>query len=97
MSKFLFFFIENKRKLVLYTAGLFFFIALINIASLPFRQNDAPLKNFKKIKELKKVKPIPNFKLKRKQAMDSLVDNNLLTPENIKKVDQKYPDSLCGC
>lgn len=30
-------------------------------------------------------------------AYDSLIENGLLSPETSKKIEEKYPDSLCGC
>lgn len=38
-----------------------------------------------------------NNKLLRRAAYDSLIDNNVLTPESYNKLDELYPDSLCGC
>lgn len=38
-----------------------------------------------------------NFQLKKRNYIDSLIDNKILTPENLKKADDLYPDSLCHC
>lgn len=40
---------------------------------------------------------IPNLKNLKTKAMDSLCENNILTIENIAKIDSMYPDSLCNC
>lgn len=37
------------------------------------------------------------FTIEKRLAMDSLIDYNLLTVENIAKIDSMYPDSLCDC
>lgn len=40
---------------------------------------------------------ILDYRYLKRMAMDSLIDNNILTPENIAKIDSLYPDSLCKC
>lgn len=37
------------------------------------------------------------FSLLKRKALDSLIDNNIFTVENIMKIDSLYPDSLCDC
>lgn len=37
------------------------------------------------------------FTIQKRLAMDSLIDNNIFTVENIAKIDSMYPDSLCDC
>lgn len=83
--------------------GLFFAIGMINIISTPYRDNQLKFqipskKDIIKLKEKDEfdIERI-NFKEQRRKAMDSLIDNGILTPENIKEVDKKYPDSLCHC
>jgi hypothetical protein len=38
-----------------------------------------------------------NFRDLKRKAMDSLVDNKILTVKNIRVIDSMYPDSLCDC
>lgn len=49
---------------------------------LPIKKSDSIIPNMKKLKTI---------------AMDSLCDNDILTIENIAKIDSMYPDSLCNC
>ncbi len=89
------------KKLILYSAGLVFLLSMINLFSVPFldsRNNQNKEGKIIKIKSKIQSEPTDNnFKELKRQAMDSLINNNILTPENIKKVDQQFPDSLCHC
>jgi len=38
-----------------------------------------------------------NYKAKKREFIDSLIDNKILTPQNLEKAEDLYPDSLCHC
>lgn len=56
--------------------------------------------NILKIKNIEKSlysKEKKKNKLLKKAAYDSLIDNQLLSPETSKIIEETYPDSICGC
>jgi len=80
---------------------LLFAIGLYNTFSIVLSSNQqekvhktAP---FKKIKVDKEMLSTLNYRDLKRRAMDSLIDNKILTPRNIAIVDSIYPDSLCKC
>ena len=90
---------KNRNKLVLYTVGLVFLVSITNTFINASSEPKMPLKAINsniKLKDIKKKK-FQSLKYLRKKELDSLIDNNLFTKENIRKVYEKYPDSLCGC
>ena len=100
MTKILFWLLQNKNKLVLYSIGLIFVVTMLNMT---YNSLSSQLLSPSEILNLTPpIKPKPkkhdtNFKRLKREAMDSLVDHQILTPENIHKIDSIYPDSLCGC
>lgn len=47
--------------------------------------------------DLEETSKIKNYRILRRKAIDSLIDNKQLTPENLALIRERYPDSLCDC
>lgn len=95
---------ENLRSIVLGSLFLLVAVSFYNIYQVSMMSPTAQPDNQEQSEEL--INPAMldstsiqtlNYRVLKRLAMDSLIDNNQLTPENIAVIDSMYPDSLCKC
>lgn len=74
--------------------GLFIYDQLQSSRLRDIKQtNSVPLKR----EITKSEKKTLDYRSLRRKAIDSLIDNNIATPENFAKIKKMFPDSLCNC
>lgn len=77
--------------------GIIFFGNLFFSTYLYYEVKPKPKKITDKIEFVENENLINNMRELKQKAIDSLIDNKIATPENFKKIELLYPDSLCDC
>lgn len=70
-------------------------VVFVFLQSTVFSSHSEKYKTTKLNKE--KIKKEQNYRVLRRRAIDSLIENKIATPENFEKIRKMYPDSLCKC
>lgn len=86
------------KKLIKFSIyGVFAIVAVVFLQSTVFSNNEKTTPTKKPEHQKPASKPEPNYRLLRRKAIDSLIENKIATPENFDKIRKMYPDSLCHC